>query len=182
MTLVQKYKLAILFWVTFLLITCFSSFDGTAQNVMQCCESCKYWQEKIDPSIKLPEETTELNEKDNENVLAAIECLLQMNGRKSQSKFPSGVINVIRYGEMKLPSPTVEVAALYYVSYLYYQNWRHANFMVLWDKEGKKNTKESIETAYKAYQSWFEKVKEIGLDKAREQKLDPLNGTDVRWY
>jgi len=50
------------------------------------------------------------------------------------------------------------------------------------DRNGKKNTKGSIKVAYEAYLSWFEKVKEIGLQKAREEKLDPLNGAPVRWY
>jgi hypothetical protein len=63
-------------------------------------EKCNYWQARVDPSIKLPSDTVDLDETDEANTLEA----------------------------------------------------------------------------------WFEKVKEIGLQKAREEKLDPLNGVPVRWY
>jgi hypothetical protein len=32
------------------------------------------------------------------------------------------------------------------------------------------------------YRNWFRKVREIGLTKARELGLDPLDKTGVHWY
>jgi hypothetical protein len=48
-------------------------------------------------------------------------------------------------------------------------------------KKPKLNTKRLVEAAYRSYRKWFEKVKEIGLGKAREQKIDPLDGSGISW-
>lgn len=156
-------------------------------------ETCKYWQAKVDPSITLPKDTAntnedstvdlsfefEISEEEASKVLDATECLLKLKGKTSPSNFSSmfGLNHSSRF-----PPPTIEVVALYYISSLYHKTWRHSNGIILTDRKGKKNTKKSIQTAYKAYQAWFERVKEIGLEKAREQGLDPLDGTGVRWY
>ena len=143
-------------------------------------EKCKYWQGQVDPSIKLLRDPTEVSNPNEDNPLEAIECLLKLKGRSSPSTFSSATVGYDL--SQRFPPPTIEVAALYYASYLYHQNWHHAKAIILMDKEGKKNTKKSIQIAYERYQSWFEKVKGIGLEKAREQRLDPLNGMEVCWY
>jgi hypothetical protein len=143
-------------------------------------EKCNYWQARVDPSIKLPSDTVDLDETEEANTLEAIGCLLKLKGRTTHSIYSSPTVSF--YLSLRFPRPTVEVAALYYASYLYYHNWQHAQAIILVDRNGEKNTKGSIKVAYEAYLSWFEKVKEIGLQKAREEKLDPLNGVPVRWY
>lgn len=178
-----KYKVAVL--ALFLVLGVYQP-AGSAMPTKDC-ERCKYWQAKIDPSITLSEDssaagstpTFEINDEEAAKALEAAECLLKLEGKTNPSKFSA---TVSLYLSTRFPPPSVEVAALYYVSYIYHKNWRHAQAMVLVDAEGKKNTKKSIKTAYKAYRAWFEKVKEIGLKKARQQNLDPLDGTDVRWY
>jgi len=170
------FRLFSYFCISFLLISLFSPMGQSEAKELNC-GTCEYWQARVDPAIPLPETTVELNE---ENFLKAVECLLALRGRISSSRFPSAVVSSTL--SRRFPSPTIEIASLYYISFLYYDNQAHCRAIVLVDKDGNQNTKESIETAYKAYQSWFEKVKEIGLEKAGEQKLDPLAGTDVRWY
>jgi hypothetical protein len=140
---------------------------------------CEYWKSKIVPN-QAPSDSDMVSPKDDDSIVEAIHCLLELKGNKENSVFPSASTSLKVSGTF--PSPSVEVAALYYISYMYYQKWDHSYAIVLVDKSGQYNTSESIEAAYKAYQSWFEKVKEIGLQKAREQKLDPLAGSGVRWY
>lgn len=188
-----KYKIALLGYIACVCVGVYKSAEGSM--LIQDGERCKYWQAKVDPSIKSSIKTADigkdgsaidslltskLNEVDDMNVLEAIECLLKLQGKTSASRYSSGTIgyNI----STRFPPPTVEVAALYYISYLYHKEWRHAQAMVLMDSEGKKNTQKSIKTAYKAYQVWFEKVKEIGLERARQQNSTPLDGTDVSWY
>jgi hypothetical protein len=41
---------------------------------------------------------------------------------------------------------------------------------------------ENIELAYEAYKNWFNKLKEIGIERARIQNLRPFDGYSLRWY
>lgn len=181
-----KYKTVIFISVALNLTIGVCQTAESAEKSMRYFEKCKYWQAKVDPSILLSKDTEissaltfEISEEEASSVLEAAECLLKLKGKTSSSKFSATVGYNL---STRFPPPTVEVAALYYISSLYYKNWRHAQAIILMDKAGRKNTKKSIKTAYKAYQTWFEKVKEIGLERAREQNLDPLDGTDLRWY
>jgi hypothetical protein len=72
---------------------------------------------------------------------------------------------------------------LYYVSYLFHQPWDQADapFLVS-QRNSKLNSDKNVSKAYKAYKKWFKKVIEIGLEEARKQKLDPLEGSGVKWY
>jgi len=77
----------------------------------------------------------------------------------------------------------VEVAALYYISYLFTQKWDHADAIALVStKEDRLATDDDVANAYEAYEKWFARIKTIGLTEARKQKLDPLAGIDIRWY
>ncbi len=191
--LVFKYKFAIL-----ALVALFAGI-GVSQstkndNKSMNCGKCDYWQARVNPSIKLPKNADEtdtknstvelsfdfdISEEDAAKLLEATECLLKLKGETSSSNLSS----LFGLGHSsRLPSPTVEVAALYYISALYHKKWRHANGIILVDKDGERNKKESIETAFKSYKAWFEKVKKIGLQKAREEKLEPLADSGVEWY
>ena len=65
------------------------------------------------------------------------------------------------------------------------RNWEHADAVVLVEDNGKINGKTNsaaiVEKAFKSYRGWFEKVVKMGLKRARELKLDPLEGSGVRW-
>lgn len=191
--LVFKYKFAIVALVA-LFVGIGVSQSTKNDNKSMNCGKCDYWQARVDPSIKLPKNANEtdkenstvelsfdfdISEEDAAKLLEATECLLKLKGKTSSSNLSS----LFGLGHSsRIPSPTVEVAALYYISALYHKKWRHANGIILVDKDEERNNKESVETAFKSYEAWFEKVKKIGLEEARKQKLDPLADSGVSWY
>jgi hypothetical protein len=146
---------------------------------------CYKWQTQVDPSLEriifdksiLPDD----------EILEGIGCLLKLKGKTKKARFTGATRTNYKSADQYKPPKhpaSVEIAALYYISYLFYENWEHANSVSLFDQESKKlnsNTKKSVKKAYKSYQKWFEKVKEIGLEKAREQKLDPLQNSGIAW-
>jgi hypothetical protein len=143
-----------------------------------------------------------LLENDPKAVMQAIEYLLTMENNNNKGRF----LTVRGYVSQTFPEPSASACALYYISYLFTKNYGHADANVLvrdkeyeqpdgkmkdvdkWVKLMKEwelktyNGPVAIEKAYDSYRSWFKKVKKIGLEKAREQKLDPLKGSGVSWY
>lgn len=139
---------------------------------------CKYWQSKVDPKIK-PVKSESKKEPDDEQVMQAIDCLLKLEGRKDESKLRGAT----RLDVSQTFGPaSVEVAALYYISFLYLQKWDHGSAIALRDAEGEVNKPIAVAQAYQSYKIWFERVKSVGLSKAREMKLWPLADTKVQWY
>jgi hypothetical protein len=110
--------------------------------------------------------------------LKIMECLLNQKGNKTPFW---GVTLNNRVSQTFGPSP-LEVVALFRISVLFSQNKDFANAIVLVYDDEKLNTSKAIKIAYKSYRKWFKKVKEIGLEEARKQKLDPLSGSRVSWY
>ncbi len=148
-----------------------------AQNEVN--NGCLKWQAEVDKSMEnIPNILSPAKLKEPE-ILNAIECLLNLEGNNNEARF-SGATN----GNVSAvpPPATVEVASLYYISYLYYQRFDHANMIALIGEGGKYNIQRDIIEAYESYRKWFEQVKKIGLKKARKQKLDPLAYTTVKWY
>lgn len=155
----------------------FLSFPQSAQKNDTDC--CLFWQSKIDATLgksKTYEDPLTLSD---DVILVAIDCLLQLEGNKNKASFGGA----LRPEVSSVPQFTpVEVSALYYASYLYYQKFDHADVVALDDGSGEFSTQTSITEAYRSYRKWFEEVKKIGLVKAREKKLDPLAHSKVRWY
>jgi len=144
-------------------------------------DNCRYWESKVAPIESSVEEKKSINEDEEANILEAIDCLLKLEGDKRVAKFGGAAHPRVSriFDEMS----KVEVAALYYISYLFYQKWDHSNAVFLVDKQADKlNTEEAIKEAYRLYREWFQKVKTIGLSNARAAKLDPLTGSNIRWY
>lgn len=143
---------------------------------------CIDWKGRIDDTLNetyLPiyVEPEELNEQE---VFQAIECLLKLEGNKNKARFSGAT----RTDQSSVPQFTPgEVSALWYISFLYYQKFDHAGGVIaLSDNSGEFSSPGAIKEAYKSYRKWFEEVKKIGLIKAREQKLDPLAYTDIKWW
>lgn len=111
--------------------------------------------------------------------MVGIECLLKMEGNKHKAAFSGAVKDYVSQSFENTPA---DVAALYYISYLYHQRFDHADAVALSGANGAVNTPEVIREAYRGYKKWFAEVKRVGLARAREMKLDPLKGTKVRWY
>lgn len=139
---------------------------------------CRYWTAKVDPKAKLA--SHEINENDPKNIINGIECLLQLQGTKRV-----GVLYGSReYTSQFVPKASVEINALYEITRLFYGNYNFASAVALVSEgeEVKFNKGRDIKRAFESYRNWFQKVKEIGIQKAREQRLDPLEGSGVRWY
>ena len=145
-------------------------------------QACYRWRTQVDPQIqRINIEETALSDSEVEE---GIRCLLELKGQKAKARFygdtRANYNKADRYRPPKKPA-TVEIAALYYISYLFENNWEHAGSVVLVDDDGKLNSNAIVEKAYKSYREWFQKVLKVGLRKARELKLDPLEGSGVRW-
>ena len=162
-------KILLLFVVTIL---------GTSLNAH--ADDCNYWRSLIDPAIRYNGPRPNVEELTNADKIRAIGCLLSMQGQHGDAKF-SGVtrLNISQV----LPKASIEVAALYYISYLYCGKWGYSDGIALVDKYGKFNTKRSVKLAYKSYNDWYKKVLLVGLDKMKERRIDPLDNCDgVHWF
>lgn len=144
-------------------------------------DGCNRWRTQVDPlKERIAIETSTLTDKEVED---GIQCLLELKGQRAKARFygdtRANYNKSDRYRPKKQAS--IEIAALYYASYLFESNWEHAGSVVLVDDNGNINTSEVVEKAFKSYREWFEKVQKIGLKRARELKLHPLEDSGVRW-
>lgn len=140
---------------------------------------CSYWQSTVEPRIAFPQTQPIPELKTEQQRLRAIECLLALQGDKNPSSIRGATSP--RTSQVFDTTP-VEVAALYYISYLYYEKWDHAQAAVLVNENAVASEKDTIETAYIAYRAWYEKIKVLGIKKAKDTRLDPLDDTGIRWY
>ena len=149
-----------------------------AQGPEKSQSVCKEWDKRVDPSLGAAGVTLAKIPGDAE-VLVAMQCLLRHQGNKRPARF--GGVTKPEVSQL-LPTPSVELASLYYISYLFTMDWEHGDGIALWNREGVINPSGSIDTAYLAYKTWFERVKSMGLAEARKQRLNPLEGTGLHWY
>lgn len=147
--------------------------------------NCEYWFAKVDPSIE--EIDSRVDETNEESTIAGIACFLTLEGKKS---------NGVLYGaksfvSQRVPRASIEINALYYISKLFYRGDDFASAVALVGDPVKVcgkyesilfNSNRDVRRAFKSYRKWFKKVKTVGLEEARKQKLDPLDGSGVRWY
>lgn len=162
-------------------------------------QPCKKWRVRIDPGLTPVKEpmpakyesptprafsitsavsvkTESITEND---FFEAAECLLKFKGNTNDSK----IVGATRPDTSQtFGAASIEVAALYYISYLYREKWGHAGAAVLVDDYMELGAKEIISKAYESYEKWVKKVKEVGLDEARKQNLDPLAQSGIQWY
>ncbi|MBX7060697.1 MAG: hypothetical protein K1X52_03500 [Pyrinomonadaceae bacterium] len=146
---------------------------------------CTYWWGKADPEIKT--DGPAIDETVSANVIAGIECLLKLEGRKRRG---------IRFGSkpevsQRVPMASVEVNALYTISELFYGSDAFATAVALIGVPPQLsgefgtlvfNSDEDTAKAFRSYRKWFQRVKEIGLKESRHCRLDPLANSGVRWY
>jgi hypothetical protein len=140
--------------------------------------ACGDWDKKVDASLGVSGVEADSLPSDRET-MRAMACLLRHRGDKRPARF-SGVTrpNVSQI----LPDATVELASLYYVTYLFSGNWQHADGVALWNRDGAINPPGSVDRAYASYIAWFKRVRSMGIAEARKQQLDPLKGTGLHWY
>ena len=146
---------------------------------------CAYWNSLVDP--KAAQVSLKESERASKDIMSGIECLLRVEGRKGQG---------VRYGQKSfvsqtVPKASVEINALYQISELFYGNTDFAYAVALTQDPPKVvgeleveeyNAPEVVKVAFASYRKWFKEIKKIGLDAAREKKLDPLANSGVTWY
>jgi hypothetical protein len=161
--------------VMFYLFLC--SRHVSAQD-LTALKPCRDWDKRIDASLGASGVQVDnlLTERER---IEAIACLLKHRGDKRPARF-GGATNLSV--SQILPSATVDLASLYYVSYLFTGNWQHADGIALWNRDGVMNPPGSVDLAYASYIAWFQRVKSMGISEARKQGLDPLEGTGLHWY
>jgi hypothetical protein len=144
---------------------------------------CYRWRTQVDPRFqRIMMDKGTLTDREIEE---GIGCLLELKGLKNKARLYGDTrINLNkaeRYRPPKKPA-SVEIAALYYISYLFYNNWEHAGSIALYDADtGKTNTGEIVEKAFESYQKWYKKMLDMGIKVAREKALDPLDGSGISW-
>jgi hypothetical protein len=162
------------------------------------CNKCDYWQSQVDSKMSF--ESNKQNGKtdlkiliksrdlksnsafinlNQDEIFFGIKCFLELKGKKYESKLNGTTRPDV---SQRFGATSVEVAALYYISYIFYQKWDHADAPFLINSDKKFNTDESVSAAYGSYEKWFTHLNRIGLEEARKQKLDPLASSGVSWY
>jgi hypothetical protein len=119
--------------------------------------------------------------------LEAIGCLLKMENDHRPASFGGNLRPDI---SQIFGMPQANLAALYYASYIFTENWLHGGAVALRgpraedpnSKFGYVTRPEAVSSAYDAYRKWFVEVQKIGLREAREERLDPLSGSGFEWY
>ena len=167
----------ILLAVMFFAIGSISISAQSASHALNWETTCRFWQGIVDEQIKRSDIIVDL--KSDKDVLSGMKCLLQMEGNKHRAGF-SGVTRLDV--SQVFDEARADVAALYYVSFMFTRNWQHADAVALVRVNGGVSTNEIVKTAYRGYRKWFEEVEKLGLENARNEKLDPLAGTGIRWY
>jgi len=162
---------------------------GLIQNILVCpcvmaerpsetSQPCKEWDQRVDPDLGTKGPWLERVPSDDE-VIVAIDCLLRNRGDRRAARFGGATDPKV---SQVLPGATVELASLYYISYLFTGNQQHGEGVALWNRRGIVNPPGSVDAAYRAYTAWFKRVRSMGLSAARSRNLDPLKGTGLRWY
>jgi hypothetical protein len=146
-----------------------------AQRTSQ--KTCRDWQLRVAPTTSFFFKGSDDGRQ--EEIFEAVDCLLKLKGKKYNSNFGGATRADV---SQTFGKTSVEVAALYFITYLVHQKWDYADAPFLVNKKQKLNTSKSVNQAYKAYKTWFAKVKEMGLEEARKQNLNPLVNTTIRWY
>jgi hypothetical protein len=167
---------------------------------------CSQWQRRVDPRLMDPKSSTARSttpsdsldllrrtespsdsralvrsphSQDNASVVHGIRCLLKLEGRTD----PALVYGATRFDTSQFfDSASVQVAALYYISYLFYDDWGHGGAVVLVDRSHGWNTDRSVHRAFASYRKSYRLLRKIGVDEMRRRKIDPLDNTGLRWY
>jgi len=138
---------------------------------------CTVWRSKVDPSLSLQGRAIAELPSDRDAV-AAIACLLESRGDTRPARFSGAMDERV---SQTFDRATIEVAALYFISFIYEKKWDHGMAVAIDGPDGV-NTDKTIRDAYAAYRRWFVKVKRYGIADCRKRGIAPLRGTSLAWY
>ncbi len=153
--------------------------DGFTQSI-----DCKAWKSQVDASMKRQGILT-ADKLTSEQKIEGIECLLTLESEDGPARF-RGATRIVWERSLPTPmpknAPPISIAALYYISYLFTDDWGHGNEIVLYDtKTDKPISLQDIPKAFQLYKQWWQKVKAKGFEEARKLELDPFENSDFRW-
>jgi hypothetical protein len=145
-----------------------------AQMLGKSGVECEKWIGLVDPELK----GRARKPATDKEVMQAIQCLLTCRGNMKIAGFGGATRSEV---SQSFPPATVELAALFYISYLFEGRWDHADGVALCD-ENSINPEGAISAAYGGYLKWFAQIRKLGIAEARRRHLSPLSGTGFQWY
>jgi hypothetical protein len=80
---------------------------------------------------------------------------------------------------------SLQVEALYIINSIFFEDYnQYSPCPVLTDASGKIATMdgEIVNKAFEAYEKWFVEIKKMGIGNARAAKVNPLEGSGVKWF
>lgn len=142
---------------------------------------CSKWQSQVDASVVYSGTSPIVSKLNPEEKIQAISCLMELEGRRGAAKI--GGVTRPDVSQI-LPEVSIEIAALFYIRFIYVGKWDHCDGIALMDKGGKLNKSSSVKKVFTSYKKWFEKVKALGIEEAKAKGLDPMDDCRdvVRWY
>jgi hypothetical protein len=139
--------------------------------------SCRDWASQVDASVEPRARFDPLTLPDDEK-LAGVRCLLSVQGNRGRARFGGATA---AYVSQIYPEGTTEVAALFYISYIFTERWDHSSGVALRGHNGRMNDPKDIALAYKKYRSWYKRVLARGWKKSQELGTLPLANSSVSW-
>src|SRR6266404_2893213 len=131
--------------------------------------SCRDWNSQVDrtvePRARFDPLTLPVDEK-----LAGVACLLSLEKNQHPARFGGATAS---YVSQIYPEATTEVAALFYISYMFTEKWDHSLGIAVRGHKGRLNDPKDISLAYKEYRKWFKRVAAVGWKKSQEQGIVP---------
>ena len=110
--------------------------------------------------------------------LAGVACLLSLEKNQHPARFGGATAS---YVSQIYPEATTEVAALFYISYMFTGKWDHSLGVALRGRNGEINNPKDISLAYKNYRKWFKRVLSVGWKKSQDEGIVPLANGPVHW-
>lgn len=91
--------------------------------------------------------------------------------------------------DIKLPENisnySLQVEALYIINSIFFENYtNYSPCPILTNTKGEIATTDElmIGEAFEAYEKWFENIKIVGIGNARAEKINPLEGSNIKWF
>lgn len=149
-----------------------------AENPALGADECAPWRAIADPRRTDEVDSSRLP-RDSE-VVEAIRCLLELEGEKSLGRFGGATRDDTSAWAWE--EATVELDALYTISWIFWQRYDHAGIVALTrDGEGL-NPPGATAEAFRDVRTWFERLKVEGIEALRLRGDGPLTSGRVRWY
>ena len=81
---------------------------------------------------------------------------------------------------------TIQLEALFMLNQLFISSpFNYSPHPLLYDKKNKKylyGTENEMKGIYQLYINWIIRIKEMGIKVAKKHKIDPLEGSNYKWY